>query len=119
MGFHPFLTIEPSSGLECEADAECLEGEECLVFGRQCAQAGSPCVGDDDCDSNDVCVDAKLCDRVYNGIDITIDVPLNQPMRIELTDPPLNISPADMLAYVLAETEKWGKVAKFAGIKPD
>jgi hypothetical protein len=24
-----------------------------------------------------------------------------------------------MQAYVLAETEKWGKVAKFAGIKPE
>ena len=32
---------------------------------------------------------------------------------------PAGGSPADMLAYVLAETEKWGKVAKFAGIKPD
>ena len=25
----------------------------------------------------------------------------------------------NMQAYVLAETEKWGKVAKFAGIKPE
>jgi hypothetical protein len=24
-----------------------------------------------------------------------------------------------MQSYVLAETEKWGKVAKFAGIKPE
>ena len=32
---------------------------------------------------------------------------------------PAGGSPADMQAYVLAETEKWGKVAKFAGIKPD
>jgi hypothetical protein len=24
-----------------------------------------------------------------------------------------------MQRYVLAETEKWGKVAKFAGIKPE
>ncbi|HEY5126192.1 MAG TPA: hypothetical protein VIJ35_02660 [Bradyrhizobium sp.] len=28
-------------------------------------------------------------------------------------------SPEDMQRYVLAETEKWGKVAKFAGIKPE
>jgi tripartite-type tricarboxylate transporter receptor subunit TctC len=32
---------------------------------------------------------------------------------------PAGGSPDDMQRYVLAETEKWGKVAKFAGIKPD
>jgi tripartite-type tricarboxylate transporter receptor subunit TctC len=31
---------------------------------------------------------------------------------------PAGGSPEDMQAYVLAETEKWGKVAKFAGIQP-
>jgi tripartite-type tricarboxylate transporter receptor subunit TctC len=32
---------------------------------------------------------------------------------------PAGGSPQEMQAYVLAETEKWGKVAKFAGIKPE
>jgi len=32
---------------------------------------------------------------------------------------PAGGSPQDMQAYVLAEAEKWGKVAKFAGIKPE
>ena len=32
---------------------------------------------------------------------------------------PVGGSPDDMQRYVLAETEKWGKVAKFAGIKPE
>jgi tripartite-type tricarboxylate transporter receptor subunit TctC len=32
---------------------------------------------------------------------------------------PAGGSPGDMQAYVLAETEKWRKVAKFAGIKPE
>jgi tripartite-type tricarboxylate transporter receptor subunit TctC len=32
---------------------------------------------------------------------------------------PAGGSPEDMQAYVLAEAEKWGKVAKFAGIKPE
>lgn len=32
---------------------------------------------------------------------------------------PAGGSPEDMQAYVLAETEKWGKVAQFAGIKPE
>jgi tripartite-type tricarboxylate transporter receptor subunit TctC len=32
---------------------------------------------------------------------------------------PAGGSPEDMQAYVLSETEKWGKVARFAGIKPE
>jgi tripartite-type tricarboxylate transporter receptor subunit TctC len=32
---------------------------------------------------------------------------------------PIGGSPEDMQAYALAETDKWGKVAKFAGIKPE
>jgi tripartite-type tricarboxylate transporter receptor subunit TctC len=32
---------------------------------------------------------------------------------------PAGGSPEEMQAYVLAETEKWGKVAKFAGIRPE
>ena len=32
---------------------------------------------------------------------------------------PAGGSPEDMRRYVLAETEKWGKVAKFAGIEPE
>jgi tripartite-type tricarboxylate transporter receptor subunit TctC len=32
---------------------------------------------------------------------------------------PAGGSPQEMQAYVLAETDKWGKVAKFAGIKPE
>ncbi len=32
---------------------------------------------------------------------------------------PVGGSPEDMQAYALAETEKWGKVVKFAGIKPE
>jgi tripartite-type tricarboxylate transporter receptor subunit TctC len=32
---------------------------------------------------------------------------------------PAGGSPEEMQSYVLSETEKWGKVAKFAGIKPE
>jgi tripartite-type tricarboxylate transporter receptor subunit TctC len=32
---------------------------------------------------------------------------------------PAGGSPQEMQAYVLAETDKWGKVARFAGIKPE
>ena len=37
----------------------------------------------------------------------------------ELGAEPAGGSPDDMQRYVLAEIEKWGKVAKFAGIKPE
>ena len=32
---------------------------------------------------------------------------------------PAGGSPDDMQRYILAEIDKWGKVAKFAGIKPE
>jgi len=32
---------------------------------------------------------------------------------------PAGGTPADMAAYIASESEKWGKVAKFAGIKPE
>lgn len=38
---------------------------------------------------------------------------------IKLGADPTGGSPEDMAAYVVAETEKWGKVAQFAGIKPE
>jgi hypothetical protein len=69
IGFHPFLTIEPSSGVECQTNDDCpFEGEECIDFGM-----------------------AMLCQRFYNDVDIVIDTPLNQPMGVVLEDPPLGI----------------------------
>ncbi len=38
---------------------------------------------------------------------------------IKLGADPTGGSPADMDAYVQSEIEKWGKVAQFAGIKPE
>jgi tripartite-type tricarboxylate transporter receptor subunit TctC len=32
---------------------------------------------------------------------------------------PAGGSPDEMARYIMTETEKWGKVAKFAGIKPE
>ena len=56
---------------------------------------------------------------------------LNREINAALTDPkitarlavlggtPLGGSPADFAKLIAEETEKWGKVIKFAGIKPE
>jgi tripartite-type tricarboxylate transporter receptor subunit TctC len=55
---------------------------------------------------------------------------LNQEISAALIDPrirariadvgytPFGSSPADFGAFIAAETEKWGKVGKLAGLKP-
>jgi tripartite-type tricarboxylate transporter receptor subunit TctC len=37
----------------------------------------------------------------------------------DLGSVPLSMSPAEYRAFIAAETEKWAKVIKFAGIKAD
>ena len=66
MGFHPYLYAEPSSGEPCDTNADCSDGEQCTSAGE-----------------------ANLCIRVYEDVDIVIDTPVNQPMRVELDNPPL------------------------------
>jgi hypothetical protein len=41
------------------------------------------------------------------------------PVSRKLGAEPARGSPDDMQRYVFTEAEKWGKVAKFAGIKPE
>ena len=43
-------------------------------------------------------------------------------MKARLADlgaEPMLMTPAEFGAYIASETEKWGKVVKSAGIKPD
>lgn len=66
MGFKPYLFAESSSGDPCDVDADCSDGESCFDAG-----------------------DANLCIRIYDDIEITIDTPVDQPMRVDLDNPPL------------------------------
>ena len=60
-----------------------------------------------------------IIDRLNASVDKFIKTEDGTARLRKLGAEPAGGSPQDMQAYVLAETEKWGKVAKFAGIKPE
>ncbi len=70
MGFRPFVYTEGSTGAACTESPTCDLGEECWR--------------EDPGDEEGVCV------RVYNDMDILIDTPINNPMRIEFDKAPLS-----------------------------
>ncbi len=67
MGFAPFVSTEVGSGEMCNVDDDCPSGEQCYAFDVQ----------------------SRACTHVYEGVDIVVDTPLKQQLRIELDDPPL------------------------------
>ncbi len=77
MGFHPFLYTEASSIQACDtagADNPCCAGESCINADR---------LGVDPPEGGN-----GYCMREYTDINIKIDTPLDQPLRIDLIDPP-------------------------------
>jgi tripartite-type tricarboxylate transporter receptor subunit TctC len=61
----------------------------------------------------------EIIDRLNASVDKFIKTEDGTARLRKLGAEPAGGSPDDMRRYVLAETEKWGKVAKFAGIKPE
>jgi tripartite-type tricarboxylate transporter receptor subunit TctC len=61
----------------------------------------------------------EIIDRLNASVDKFLKSDDGTSRLRKLGAEPAGGSPEDMQAYVLAETEKWGKVAKFAGIKPE
>jgi tripartite-type tricarboxylate transporter receptor subunit TctC len=61
----------------------------------------------------------EIIDRLNANVDKFIKSEDGIARLRKLGAEPAGGSPQDMQAYVLAETDKWGKVAKFAGIKPE
>jgi tripartite-type tricarboxylate transporter receptor subunit TctC len=61
----------------------------------------------------------EIIDRLNAGVDKFLKSDDGTSRLRKLGAEPAGGSPEDMQAYVLAEAEKWGKVAKFAGIKPE
>ncbi len=62
---------------------------------------------------------ATIIDRLYAEIDAVLAEPAMVARFAELGDVPRPMTPAAFGQYVAGETEKWRKVAKFAGVKPE
>jgi tripartite-type tricarboxylate transporter receptor subunit TctC len=62
---------------------------------------------------------ATIIERLYTEIDAVLGEPAMTARFAELGDVPRPMTPAAFGQYVAGETEKWRKVAKFAGVKPE
>ena len=62
---------------------------------------------------------AEIIDRLNKGINAALADPKMLVRLSELGVSPIAGSPADFGKLIADETEKWGKVIKYAGIKPE
>jgi tripartite-type tricarboxylate transporter receptor subunit TctC len=61
----------------------------------------------------------EIVDRLYNAVrDIQADAIFKERLA-NIGVSVLAMSPADFGAFIASETEKWGKVVRFAGLKPE
>jgi tripartite-type tricarboxylate transporter receptor subunit TctC len=61
----------------------------------------------------------EIIDKLNKEINAGLDDPKIKARFADLGGTPLVLSPADFGKLIAEETEKWGKVVKFAGIKAD
>jgi tripartite-type tricarboxylate transporter receptor subunit TctC len=62
---------------------------------------------------------ADIVDKLNKEINAGLANPMLKAKLAELGGTPLAGSPADFGKLIVDETEKWGKVVKFAAIKPE
>jgi tripartite-type tricarboxylate transporter receptor subunit TctC len=62
---------------------------------------------------------AEIIDKLNQAINAALADPALQARLIDLGGTIQGGTPADLGRFVVQETEKWGKVVKFAGIKPE
>jgi tripartite-type tricarboxylate transporter receptor subunit TctC len=62
---------------------------------------------------------AEIIDKLNNQINATLADPVVKARLAELGGTALGGSPADFGRFIADETEKWGKVVRFASIKPE
>jgi tripartite-type tricarboxylate transporter receptor subunit TctC len=62
---------------------------------------------------------AEIIDKLNQAINAALADPALEARLIDIGGTTLPGSPADLGKFMAQETEKWGKVVKFAGIKPE
>ena len=62
---------------------------------------------------------ADVIDKIHTAVDAGLADPQLRSRLAELGDIPAPMTPAEFGQYIAAETEKWGKVVKFANVKPE
>jgi tripartite-type tricarboxylate transporter receptor subunit TctC len=62
---------------------------------------------------------AEIVDKLNNEINATLSDPKMKARLAELGTTPMVFTPSEFGSFVKAETEKWAKVIKFSGAKPD
>jgi tripartite-type tricarboxylate transporter receptor subunit TctC len=62
---------------------------------------------------------AEIVDKLNKEINAGLADPKMKARIADLSSVPLPMTPADFGKFIAAETEKWGKVVKLAGIKPE
>jgi tripartite-type tricarboxylate transporter receptor subunit TctC len=62
---------------------------------------------------------AEIVERLNSEVNAVLSEPTVQTRMADLGSEPLSGSAADFAKLIAEETEKWGKVIKFAGIKAD
>src|SRR5215470_3970989 len=61
----------------------------------------------------------EIVDKLNKEINARLAAPKSQAQIAGTGYEPFATSPSEFARFVVAETEKWGKVVKFAGLKPD
>jgi len=61
---------------------------------------------------------AEIVEKLNKGVNAALHDPKMKARLADLGGEPLTGSPAELAKMIADETEKWGKVIKFAGIKP-
>jgi tripartite-type tricarboxylate transporter receptor subunit TctC len=62
---------------------------------------------------------AEIVDKLNKEINAALADPKLKARLADLGNAPLALSPADFGKFIADETEKWAKVVKFAGLKPE
>jgi tripartite-type tricarboxylate transporter receptor subunit TctC len=86
------------------AMAELLPGFDATAWDGTCAPAGTP---------------AEIIDRLNATITAGLADPQLKAKIKDLGGEPMPMTPAEFGKFLAAETEKWSKVVKFSGIKPN